>query len=132
MLYAGTRNADGVYFLERVFTYVTGWNLAADNHQWDRVHICSCNACHRIGYPGAGSHQCHPYFVGRTRVSIGCMNRRLFVAHQYMFDLILIEQGIIDKQHRPAGIAENVFDSFFLQTSDGNLCACQFHVYDLS
>jgi len=35
-----------------------------------------------------------------------------------MFDLILLEQGIINVKHRPTRIAEYIFDLFFLQAPD--------------
>jgi hypothetical protein len=45
----------------------------------------------------------------------------LFVAHQDVLDPVLLEQLVVKIQYRPAGIAENVFDLFFLQTPDYNL-----------
>jgi hypothetical protein len=56
------------------------------------------------------------------------MHSCLFMAYQNVLDLVLLEQFIIDVQHRPAGIAENVFDLFFLQAPDYNLRTGHLHL----
>jgi hypothetical protein len=44
-----------------------------------------------------------------------------------MFDLILLEEFVVDEENRTARITEDVFDLFFLKTPDYNLCAGQLH-----
>ena len=48
------------------------------------------------------------------------MYRRLLVADQHVLDLILLEERVVNVQHGPAGITENIFDLFFLQAPDYN------------
>jgi hypothetical protein len=47
--------------------------------------------------------------------------------NQNVLHLILLEEFVVDEQHRPAGIAETMLDLFFLQATHYNLCARQFH-----
>jgi hypothetical protein len=51
------------------------------------------------------------------------MNRALLVAHQDMLHLVLLEELVVDEQHRAAGIAENVLHALFLQAADDDLGA---------
>jgi hypothetical protein len=51
----------------------------------------------------------------------------LFMAHQDVLDLILIEQGIVNMQNGSARVAKYVFDSLFLQTADSNFRSGQLH-----
>jgi hypothetical protein len=48
------------------------------------------------------------------------MHRALLVAHQDMADLVLLEQFVVNEQNGAAGIAEHIFDLFFLQAPDYN------------
>ena len=127
MLHAGARDTDCIHFLERVFADEAGRHLAADHHQRDGIHVGRGDAGDGIGHAGAGSHQRHADLVGRARVAVRGMHRGLLVANQHVFDLFLLEQLIVDEEHRAAGVAEYVLDAFFLQTADGYFCACQFH-----
>jgi hypothetical protein len=40
-----------------------------------------------------------------------------------MFDMILVEQGVVDRQDRAARVAENRFDSLIPQRPDDHLSA---------
>jgi hypothetical protein len=55
------------------------------------------------------------------------MDSRLLMPDQNVLDLILFEQFVVNKQYRAARVAENMFDLFFLEAPDYNLCARQLH-----
>jgi hypothetical protein len=121
VLDAGPGDTDGIAFLESVLPDVVVRHLSRDDHHRNRIHIGGGNAGHGIGRARTGGHQRHADLVRRTRQAIGRMYCRLFVANQNMFDLILLEQRIINMEYRPTRIAEYIFDLFFLQAPDYNL-----------
>ncbi len=49
------------------------------------------------------------------------MHGALLVAHQHVLHLVLLEQLVVDEQDRAAGIAEYVFDAFFLKAANHDL-----------
>ena len=51
------------------------------------------------------------------------MDGGLFVAHQHMFDLFLLEQFIIDRQDGPAGIAKDDIHALINQGLYDHFCA---------
>jgi len=51
----------------------------------------------------------------------------LLVAHQYVLHVVLLEQGVVNVQHRPAWIPEEKFDPFVLQTLDNDFRATELH-----
>ncbi len=55
------------------------------------------------------------------------MDGSLLVPNQDVLDLILLEQFVVNEQNRAARVAENIFDLFFLEAPDYNLCARQLH-----
>lgn len=55
------------------------------------------------------------------------MNSRLFVANKNVFDLILLEKGVVDMQNGTTGVSENTIDLFFLQAPDYNFCTADHH-----
>ena len=91
------------------------------------IHVGRGDAGHRIGGAGAGSDQRHAHFAGGTRIGIGGMHRRLLMAHQDMLKCILLENRIVDVEHRAARVAENELDVFLLQAADDDFSAGQFH-----
>ena len=46
------------------------------------------------------------------------MDGALLVADQNVPDLFLMEQGVVDRQHRATRVAEEVFDALILQGAD--------------
>src|SRR3982074_1943074 len=55
------------------------------------------------------------------------MDRALLVSHQDVADLILLKKGVVDRQHRPARIAENMLGPLVGERLDhhfgaGHLC----------
>ena len=81
--------------------------------------------------PGPGGHQRDADLLGRPRVAVGRVHRALLVAHQHVLDLVLLEQRVVDEQHRAARIAEDVLDAFFLQAADDDFRTRQLHVMAL-
>ena len=57
----------------------------------------------------------HPCVAARLR---GCMRGRLLMTYKNMLYFILPKNGVVDMQHRAAGIAENKVDSLVMQRSD--------------
>ena len=53
------------------------------------------------------------------------MHRALFMAHQHMGDAFDLEQRVIDRQHRAAGITENMCDALIAQRLNHHLGARQ-------
>ena len=100
-----------------------GRHLAGDAHQRDRIH-------HRVGEPGdcvgragAGRDEQDADLAGRARIALGGVGRALLVAHEDVADLFLVEDRVIDRQHRAAGIAEDDIDALILQRFDDHFRA---------
>ncbi len=55
------------------------------------------------------------------------MRRALFMADQDVLYLVLLVKRVVNVERSAARVAENVFDSLVLQTTDKNLGAGQFH-----
>ncbi len=127
VLHAGTRDADRVAFLERIFADGMRGHLPGQYHHRDRIHVSRGNAGHGIGYTRARGDERNADFFRRARIGIGRMYRRLFMAYQHMLHLVLLEQLVIQKKNSPARIAEYVADTFFLQTTYNDLCTRQLH-----
>ena len=114
VLGAGPRDADRVAFLESVGADQRGRHLAGEADQRDRIHQRVLQRRHRIGGAGSGGHQHDARLAGRARIAFGRMARALLVAHENVLDIVLLEQLVIDRQHRAAGIAEEVLDAIVL------------------
>src|SRR6185437_8883350 len=61
--------------------------------------------------------------AGGARITFGGMTGALLVPHQDMLDLALLEQFVIDRKHRPAGITEDVLDAMIDQRAHDHGCA---------
>jgi len=60
------------------------------------------------------------------------MDGSLFMAYQDMLDVVLLEQFVVNMQHRTARIAEHIVDLFFLKAPDYNLRTGKRHFYGLT
>src|SRR6267378_3807594 len=127
VLYTGPRDAHRVALLECVQANGVRGHLPRDDHHRDRVHVGGGDPGHRVGDTGTRGHQRHTDLIARARVAVGSMRRALLAAHQDMLDLVLLEQLVVNEEHRPAGIAEDVLDTLRLEALHDNLCARQFH-----
>jgi hypothetical protein len=61
--------------------------------------------------------------AGRAGIAFGRMDRALLVADEDVLDLVLLEDRVIDRQHRAAGIAEQMFDALILKRADDHFGA---------
>ena len=62
----------------------------------------------RIGGAGTRGHQHDAGLAGRARIALGRVDRALLVADQHVDELVVLEERIVDRQHRAARIAEDV------------------------
>ena len=115
VLGAGPGDADGVAFLERVVADQMRRHLPGDADQRDRIHQRVRQRRHHVGGAGTRGHQHHARLAGRARIAFGGMAGALLVAHQDVLDLALLENLVIDRKHRAAGIAEQVLDAMIDQ-----------------
>ena len=130
VLHAGARNAHRVDLLERIQPDGVRRHLAGEDHHRDRIHVRRGDAGHRVGEAGPGGDQAHPDLVARARIAVGGMRRPLLVAHEHVLHLVLLEELVVDVEHRPAGIAENILDPLLLQAANDDLCAGELHAFD--
>ena len=112
VFHARTGDADAIDFLESIVADEVGRHLSREDDQWTRIHISSSDAGYAIGRPGARGYEDDAGFAGRARVTVGRVCRALFVAHEDMLDLVLLENFVVDVEHCTAGIPEHVLDTF--------------------
>ena len=55
------------------------------------------------------------------------MDGALFVSHQHVLELVLLEQLVVNIENCATRIAEDVLDAFFLQAADDDLGTRQLH-----
>ena len=101
-------DADGVAFLEGVIANQMRRHLPGENDDRDRVTERISEARDRIGGARSGSDEDGANLASRARITLGGVHGTLLVPHQDVVDFILLEQRIVDRQHRAAGIAENM------------------------
>ena len=92
----------------------------------DRIHQRVGEAGDRVGGAGTRGHQHAADLAGRARIAFGGVHRALLVAHQDVLDLLLLEQRVIDRQHRAARIAEDVLDALIGERLDHHFGAGHF------
>ena len=119
-------DADGIALLERVVADQMRRHLPGDDHERDRVAESIGQAGDGIGRAGSRGDQHGADLPGRARVAFGGMHRALLVTHQDMLDLLLIEQCVVDRQHRAAGITKNVLDALIGERRDHHFRAGHF------
>ena len=115
MLGRGAGDADRVAFLEGVGADQMAGHLAGDDDERDRIHQRVDHAGYGIGGAGAGGDEHHADLAGRAGIAFGRMRRTLLVPNQDVLQLVLLEQRIIDREHRAARIAENGVDTLVEQ-----------------
>ncbi len=116
-------DADGVAFLEGVVADQVRRDLPGDAHQRRRIHQRVGEPGHRVGRARARGDQHAPDLAGRARIALRGMHRALLVAHQDVAKLVLLEQLVVDRQHRSARIAEDVLDPLIGERLDHHLGA---------
>ena len=85
-------------------------------------------ARHRIGGAGTGGDQHAADLAGRARIAFGRVHRALLVPHQDVLHLLLREQRVVDRQHRAARIAEQMFHALVGERLDHHFGAGHFRV----
>ena len=65
---------------------------------------------HRVGRARPRGDEHRADLAGRARIAFGGMHGALLVPHQDVLHLVLVEERVIDRQHRAAGIAEKMLD----------------------
>ena len=121
VLGAGPGDADGVAFLEGVVADEMRRHLAGDADQRNGIAQRIGQARHRIGGAGAGGDEDAADLAGRAGIAFRRMDGALLMAHQNVAHLLLVEQRVIDRQHRAAGIAEDVLDALIGERLDHHL-----------
>ncbi len=111
MLGAVAGDADGVAFLKGIGADQRGRHLSGDDHHRDRIHQRVGDAGDRIGRTGAGCDEDDAGLAGGARIALRRVGCRLFVADEDVLDRGMLEQCVIDRQHRAAGIAEHRIDT---------------------
>src|SRR5260221_662464 len=127
-------DADRVALLESIIADQVRGDLAGDTHDRNRIAERVRQAGHGIGRPGARCDQHAADLAGRARIAFRRVHRALLVPNENVAHLILRENGIIDRQHRTARIAEQMFDVLVGKRLDDHFGAGHFacHVISLS
>ena len=123
MLRAMARDANRIGFLKRITADQVCCHLPSyDNHR-DGIHQGVGNARHGIGRTGARCHKHNAGFPRRAGIAFGRMGGRLFVAHKNVANALLLKQGIINGENRPARIAKNHLNAEIAQRFDEDIGA---------
>ncbi len=118
MLGAVARDADGVGLLKRIAADQAGRHLSGDDDHRDRIHQRVGNAGDGVGRAGAAGDEHDPWLAGRAGIALCRMGRGLLMADENVLDPPLLEQRVIDREHRAAGIAEHDLDTEIDQRLD--------------
>jgi hypothetical protein len=118
----GAGDPDGVGLLKPIRADHEGRDLAGQDNQGDAVHQGIGQACHGIGRAGAGCDKHHTGFAGGPCIALGHVDGTLFMANKDVADVVLLENLVIDRQDRPAGIAKDDLDPLILQGLNHHLC----------
>ena len=126
VLGAGPGDADGVALLEGVVADQMRRHLPGDDDDRDRVAERVGQAGDRVGGAGARGDQHAAHLAGRARIAFGGVDRALLVADQDVLDHLLLEDRVIDRQHRAARIAEQVLHALIGESLDHHFGAGHF------
>ena len=116
-------DADRVAFLERIVADEMGRHLPGDDDERDRIAQGVGEPGHRVGgaRPRGDDHRADP--AGRARIAFGGMHGALLVPHQDVLHLVLVEERVVDRQHRATGIAEKMLDPLIRKRRYHHFCA---------
>ena len=79
-----------------------------------------------VGGAGTRRDQHAADLAGRARIAFGGVHRALLVPHQDVLDHLLLEDRVIDRQHRAARIAEDVLHALIGERLDHHFGAGHF------
>jgi hypothetical protein len=119
-------DAHRVGFLKGVGADQAGRHLSGDDDHRDGVEQGVGDAGDRIGGTRAGGDEHHARLAGRASITLGRVGCGLFMPNKNMADLRLLEQRIVDRQHRAAGIAEHDLDAEVGQRLDEDIGSASF------
>ena len=122
VLGARTRDADEVRFLKSVVADHRGRNLAGQHDHRGGIHVGVGDAGDGVGRAGAGGNEHDAGPSADARIALGHVSRALFVADEDVLDL-RVEESVVGRQDRAAGIAEDDIDAFGNQALDNDLCS---------
>ncbi len=98
-------------------------DLAGDGDQRDGVEVGVGDAGHEVGGAGAARGQADADLAGGARVAVGGVHRALLVAHEHVTQLGSVVQRVVERDHHPAGKAEQGVAAFGFERSDDGLRA---------
>src|SRR5436305_15154452 len=96
-------------------------HLPGQAHDPDRIHQRVGEAGYRVGGTRAARHQHHPDPPGRSGIAFGGVDGAPLLAYQDVSQRILLEQRIVDRQDRAAGIAEYDIDALIDERLDDDI-----------
>ena len=105
-------DADRIAFLESVVADEMRRDLPGDarRSEWN-PSSASVSPVTTLVAPGPEVTSTHAGLAGGARIAFRRVRRALLVTHEQMADAVLLEQRVIDRQHRAAGITENILDA---------------------
>jgi hypothetical protein len=114
-------DAGGVGFLERVIADEMSGHLPGQAHHGNAVHQRVHQTGDGVGRTRTGGDQHHADTAGAAGVALGGMHRSLFVAHKNVTNGVLLEDRVVDRQYRAAGIPEDHLYALVLERAEENL-----------
>ena len=125
VLGARARDANRVRFLERVVANEKGRHLSGKTHDGDGVHQCVGQAGYGVGRSRPGGNEEDAGAPRGAGVALCGVGGSLLVPDKNMPDAAILEERVIDRQHRAARIAEDDLDPLVLEGLDHDFGACQ-------
>ena len=126
---AGARDADRVALLECVVADEVCRHLTGDHDDRDRIHQRVGETGNRVGRTRTRRHEHRADLARRARVTFCRVHGTLLVPHEDVAELLLLEQRVVDRQHRAARVAENVLDALIDERLDHHLRPGHFRLH---
>ncbi len=123
VLGARPRDADRVALLEGIGADEVRRHLAGDADHRDGIQHRVGERGHDVGGARAGRHEHDAGTAGRAGVALGHMAGAGLVTHEDVAHVLLLEDLVVDRQDRSAGIPEDGIDAVVLQRLDHHLRA---------
>ena len=89
-------------------------------------HSASVKPVTALVAPGPGGDQHAADLAGRARIAFRRVHRALLVPHQNVLHFVLREDGVVDRQHRAARIAEQMLHALVGERLDHHFGAGHF------
>ena len=121
------RDAGDVGLLEAVAAEQVAGDVARQDDHRHGIHVGRADAGDEVGRAGAGGRQADAGATADAGVGVGGVGGRLLVPDEHVPDLGVLDEGVVERQHDAAGIAEQRLDALGLETLEQDLCAGQFH-----